>query len=210
MKSNLRAILVAVIALALCLTALMPAALAEQSPSIKATVTLHGKIELRGGSIPAVYDRFFLRLTPVDSDCPMPVGYAGKFYDVEAAGYAREVPVDFPAINFTELGIYHYTISQIPKNVNKRLAYDTRVYDVTISVFNGEKGIETAVAMRLQGSETKTDLALFVNKYDNKPGTITPTGVSENWPWLVAGSLALLIAAGFVFRSLRKKEGGAQ
>ena len=69
---------------------------------------------------------------------------------------------------------------------------------------------KTAVAMRLNGSEAKTDLALFVNKYSSKPGTLTPTGVSQNWPWLVAGCAALLIAAAFVFRSLRKKEGGAQ
>lgn len=81
---------------------------------------------------------------------------------------------------------------------------------MTVSVFNGENGVETAVAMRLNGEGDKTDLALFVNRYDTTPGTITPTGVSENWPWLVAGSLALLIAAGFVFRTLRKKKGGAQ
>ena len=99
---------------------------------------------------------------------------------------------------------------QIPKNINPNLTYDRRTYDVTVSVFNGENGIETAVAMRLNGSEAKTDLALFVNKYSSKPGTLTPTGVSQNWPWLVAGCAALLIAAAFVFRSLRKKEGGAQ
>ena len=52
--------------------------------------------------------------------------------------------------------------------------------------------------------------AFFGNKYSSKPGTLTPTGVSQNWPWLVAGCAALLIAAAFVFRSLRKKEGGAQ
>lgn len=121
-----------------------------------------------------------------------------------------KIPVDFPPINFTELGIYHYKITLHPKKINKRLAYDTRYYDVTVSVFNGENGVETAVAMRLNGEGDKTDLALFVNRYDNDPGTVTPTGVSENWPWLVAGSLALLIAAGFVFRTLRKKEGGAQ
>ena len=210
MKSNLRAILVAVIALALCLTALMPAALAGPSQSIKASITIHGQIKLRGGSIPAVYDRFYLRLTPADSGCPMPPGYEGKPYDVEAAGYARTVPVDFPALNFTELGVYHYTISQIPKKVNPRLAYDTLVYDLTISVFNGEKGIEVAVAMRRPGGETKFDEAVFVNTYDKKDGKITPTGVSENWPWLAGGSLSLAAAAGFVFRSLRKKKDGAQ
>ena len=208
MKSNLRAILVAVIALALCLTALMPAALADSS--VKATVTLHNEIQLRGGSIPSVYDHFYLRLTPLDSNCPMPMGYAGKPYEVEVVGYARKIPVDFPPINFTELGIYHYKITLHPKKINKRLAYDTRYYDVTVSVFNGENGVESAVAMRLNGEGDKTDLALFVNRYDTTPGTITPTGVSENWPWLVAGSLALLIAAGFVFRTLRKKKGGAQ
>ena len=115
----------------------------------------------------------------------------------------------FP-ITFTKLGVYHYTITQIPKNVNPNLTYDRRTYDVTVSVFNGENGIETAVAMRLNGSEAKTDLAFFVNQYSSKPGTLTPTGVSQNWPWLVAGCAALLIAAAFVFRSLRKKEGGAQ
>lgn len=94
MKSNLRAILVAVIALALCLTALMPAALADSS--VKASVTLHNEIQLRGGSIPSKYDRFYLRLTPVDSNCPMPMGYAGKPYEVEVVGYARENPGGFP------------------------------------------------------------------------------------------------------------------
>ena len=186
----------------------MPAAFAETADN-SFSVTLHGRVQLRGGSIPkSKMDRFLIRLTPADKECPMPKG-SSDYFDAEAVGYAREVDVVFP-ITFTKLGVYHYTITQIPKNINPNLTYDRRTYDVTVSVFNGENGIETAVAMRLNGSEAKTDLAFFVNKYSSKPGTLTPTGVSQNWPWLVAGCAALLIAAAFVFRSLRKKEGGAQ
>ena len=72
MKSNLRAILVTVIALALCLTALMPAAFAETADN-SFSVTLHGRVQLRGGSIPkSKMDRFLIRLTLPTRNAPCP------------------------------------------------------------------------------------------------------------------------------------------
>ena len=87
MKSNLRAILVTVIALALCLTALMPATFAETADN-SFSVTLHGRVQLRGGSIPkSKMDRFLIRLTPADKECPMPKG-SSDYFDAEARSWA--------------------------------------------------------------------------------------------------------------------------
>lgn len=201
MKTSLSRITLAIMALLLCVATIMPAAMAQELPL---TVQIDAEITAEG-TLPEEADVRTVRLTANDAANPMPNGQTGGSYDMTVSNTGK---VSFPEMKFNKLGIYTYTISQVAGDYED-CKYDTRTYELTVSVVNGEGGYEVIVAMRESGKAEKTDAALFHNVYKTivtPPGKVTKTGVNDMWPWYIGGSAVLLIAAFFIIRALRRPE----
>lgn len=205
MKSSLSGITLALMAALLCLVALMPTALAADTQTIepKAQVTLEG-------TLPATAEDFKIRITASDPANPMPGGQTGGTYDLTITGADSGI---FPAMSFDSLGIYKYTIAEVP-GTNPDCTYDNRTYHLTVSIVNSDTGdgYTSSVALREEGMEEKTNIALFHNIYKTvvtPPGTITPTGVNDLWMYEVGGAAFLLAAAAVIVHFLRQKRNGS-
>lgn len=218
MKSNFHKGALVLMALLLCLAA-APSGLAEEEGL---SLRLDAEILLTG-TVPAAAETYTVRMTADNGRNPMPGGQAGGSYDLHITGAGIE---SFPAMTFDALGIYTYTIEQLPGS-NALCHYDARVYQLTVSVVNAESsGLAMEVALRAEGLETKMERVVFENAYQAAPaptpapttrpaapaedptppsGGITPTGVEDMWMLYLGGSLLLLVAAGFVIRALRRE-----
>ena len=207
MKPSLSKLTRILAALLIAMAALVPAALAAETPvvSIGARVTLEG-------TLPETTETFKLRMTADDAENPMPGGQSGGRYDLSVTGAGDAA---FPDITFERAGVYTYTIAQLAGS-DQDCAYDGRVYNLTVSIVNSEKGgLEAVVSMRQAGTaDKKESAALFHNVYKTivkpttPPGTITETGVSDRGIYY-AGGAALLLAAAFVIGYLlRRQESG--
>lgn len=208
MKSSFLKIARTLMALVLCTAALALPALAEAdglSVRLDAGITLEG-------TLPDPAEIYTIRLTADDSASPMPGGQTGGSYDLEITGAGT---ASFPAIAYDRLGIYTYTLAQVP-GTNPDCTYDARTYSLTVSVVNAESGgLAVEVALREDGKVEKTAMAAFHNAYKvivptpaptTEPGAITPTGVSDHWMYYLSGSAALLVAAAFLVRSLCRRD----
>lgn len=205
MKSSLAKLSLVLAGLLLCLSMLSAAALAEEAP----TVQINAQVTLEG-TLPSTPESYILRMTADNASNPMPDGQTGGRYDLTITGAGT---ADFPAMKFDRVGIYKYTITQVP-GTNEHCTYDERSYKLTISVVNDENGgIAAVVAMyRTDASEKKESTALFHNVYETivkpttPPGTITETGVRDMWMYYAGGSVLLLIGAAVIVYLLRKPE----
>jgi pilin isopeptide linkage protein len=204
MKSSFRGVLLAILALALCLAA--PTALAAEDLSVH----LNARVTLEG-TYPNPAEGYIVRMTADQNAYPMPGGQTGGMYDITITGPGQG---QFPVITYDRLGIYTYTVTQLAGS-NADCTYDRRTYKLTVSVINAENGgLGVEVALREQGKDQKTDTALFHNAYrvipvpTTPPGNSTPTGVNDLLPYYAGGCALLLLAAGFLLRSLLRKEGG--
>ena len=157
-------------------------------PVYAATVeadTVNLKVNLKiTGDISSTAERdYTFRLIAVSPDgAPMPSGVTtaedGTRYadlTIKAAG-TGDFTGNFGAMQFTRVGEYDYTVKQIAGDYS-RCNYDSTVYNVKITVFNGQdengefnKGLYCAVAVRKDGdtAQEKTDLD-FTNHYRSSP-----------------------------------------
>lgn len=106
------------------------------------------------------------------------------FTTVDGAGTAR-----FDRLTFNQVGVYKYTVRQT-QGVNPNCTYDSTIYYVTISVFNGQNGYDfrmTATVYK-DGADEKQDSIVFENVYKavpteptkpSEPDTTVPSNVSE-------------------------------
>lgn len=201
MKSSFFKTLHVAMALILCLAAITPAALAAEplSMSLPVRITLEG-------TLPDEAETFVIRMTADDASYPMPGGQTGGSVDMQIKGAKNGT---FPAITYDRLGIYTYTIHQIPGS-NADCTYDGRVYRLRVSVTNAEGGGHAIIiALHESGKAEKPDIVHFHNVYKTivtPPGDVTPTGVNDRWMYYAGGCALLLIAAGFILRSLLRKE----
>ena len=206
MKPRFTRILLALTAALLCLSAWSTALAADDL-----TVRLDVQIT-QEGTLPDPAETMIVRITAGGSMYPMPDGQVGGSYDLEVAGGSAAT---FPDMTFTRLGIYTYTIEQLPGS-DPDCAYDKRVYRLTVSIINAKGGgFDMEVALREQGEDEKLGAVLFHNVYKTivptpaptkKPGDITATGVNDLWPYYFGGCALLLVIAGMSFRALRRKE----
>ncbi len=202
MKTRLCAVLIAVAVLLLCITAIMPAAFAQQPLSIQ--INVQKTLE---GTLPAEPETFIIRLTAEGENTPMPNGRYGGSCDLSITGAGSAV---FPDITFDTVGIYSYTIEEIP-GTNADCTYDTRTYRLTISILNGEEdSLYSEIALRENGKTEKKNVAVFNNVYKTvvpttPPGTITPTGVTDRWMHYAGGAAGLLVITGIIVHFLRGK-----
>ena len=144
MKSNFHKGALVLMALLLCLAA-APSGLAEEEGL---SLRLDAEILLTG-TVPAAAETYTVRMTADNGRNPMPGGQAGGSYDLHITGAGIE---SFPAMTFDALGIYTYTIEQLPGS-NALCHYDARVYQLTVSVVNAESsGLAMEVALRSRGT----------------------------------------------------------
>lgn len=210
MKTSLSRITLALMTLLLCAAVLVPTGLAEETLSI----AIDAQITLEG-TLPAEAERFVVRMTADDDGNPMPGGGKGGSRDLTIDGAGRAA---FPAMSFDRVGVYKYTIAEIP-GANPDCTYDARTYQLTISVVNGEKGgLDIEAALRENGKTEKTGAALFHNVYKTiaptpapttPPGEITATGVNDRWMYYAGGAAVLLVAAAAIACALRRRENGS-
>lgn len=205
MKRNFHRCLLILLSL-LCLTMAAPA-LAE-SPAVKVGVSVVLK-----GTLPDPAETFTIQLMPDAAGNPMPEGVA----EVRITG---EGSATLPEIAFDRVGVYSYTIRQLPGAVVD-CVYDSRVYHLTVYVTNAEDGdgLESAAVLYTENEADKKAVAVFENVYPEvgpskcptptpsaEDGTVTPTGVVDSWQFCLAGAVALLVVSGVLVFMLRRKE----
>ncbi|WP_281724558.1 Spy0128 family protein [Lachnoclostridium phocaeense] len=120
---------------------------AKTSIVISGTKTLEGKTLDDG--------MFTFQLTPIDG-APMP----------QSGNTARNTggTFAFGAIDYTQTGVYHYQVSEV-NGGEAEYAYDTTVYDVTVTVTD-ENG-------QLKAAADSAENIAFVNRYTPTPVTLT-------------------------------------
>lgn len=198
-KRILGALLVTVL---LCLAATAYAAQTPAAFSLNVAVTQEGR-----SPQPIAYT---VRLTANDPANPMPAGQTGGSYDVTVNGPGE---VNFPAITFDHVGKYTYTVRQL-KGDAERCEYDESVYTMTVYVQNAEDYASLTATVVFTDSQggPKPDNNLFHNVYTPDPaaGSVTPTGVADDWPKYLAGSAVLFAVSGALATQVRRKEEQAE
>lgn len=141
------------------------------SVSISASIVL-------GGAIPEAPDSFEIRLAPADENAPVPGGGTDTL-TIRGAGQGT-----FPEITYTQPGIYRYTIYQLPGTA--ACVYDEERYYLTVTVINGEHGLECAAVLYQDNENSKLELPVFYNVYpaipqqtETQPETEKPTESEE-------------------------------
>lgn len=184
MKKYVQRIAAAMLTLALCAVSLTPAVLADDdsvsiSSSSSSTVSSSApesapkKIEVPvqvdlTGTLPDTAESFEIVLNPASGEetNPMPAGSENGAYTLIVNGDgSTSLTANFPEIEFTRVGIYHYTITQTPGS-NPDCYYDPAVYALTVYVTNADNGgLEKSFTLYKDNSTVKTDKALFTNDY---------------------------------------------
>lgn len=208
MKLNVRSCLGMLLALMLCLS--MGAALAEQ-PAVTVGVT----VKLEGSPLPDPAEAYTIQLKSLDAANPMPEGAADGVSETTVTGAGS---ANLPEIAFQRVGIYEYTVSQLPGKVAE-CAYDSSVYRLTVYVVNSESGdgLEATAVLYKNNEGDKLSAATFTNVYPTvtpapttEPGDVTETGVTDTWPMYLAGAAILLVIAGVLAATLLRKDHGEQ
>lgn len=209
MKMNFRGCLMMLLALALCLT-MGAGALAEQ-PAVTVGVT----VELKGSPLPNPAKAYTIQLKSLDEANPMPEGAVDGVSETVVTGAGS---ASLPEITFQRVGIYEYTVSQLPGKAAE-CSYDKSVYHLTVYVVNNEAydGLEATAVLYKNNEGDKLSTAAFTNVYPTvtpapttEPGDVTETGVTDTWPMYLAGAAILLVIAGVLAATLLRKDHGEQ
>lgn len=164
MKTNIQKIRAVILCVILCLTAIPYSVLAADNAEKTVDVAIPVSVEL-SGEIPSPAEKYTLTLQALNN-APMP---SENIVTITGAGTAA-----FPAITYTEPGIYCYTVTQQEGN-HERGHYDAAVYYVRVSVINAENGdLKAVVAAHTdaQMTSSKQDIT-FTNSYDTDPDMST-------------------------------------
>ena len=181
------------VAAALLVSLALPASALAAEPT-GATVDIPVR-RLVSGDVPEADDTCTLTLTALGG-APMPDGGASGTKAVRITG---EGSASFGRIAYTELGEYHYTISEV-KGSNQRYSYDGTVYSADVQVtWRDEPGGEMVATLYLAKEDGiyKQEEALFADTYTMPtPVTVDPPvrKVVDGSP-LVAGTFTFRLAA---------------
>ena len=180
----------------ICLSAFAVSAFAAEPLNL----TLSAKVTITGPK-PSPAEKYTVVLEPLDSGNPMPAGSKDGKYNLTITGAGKE---DFPAIEFTTVGIYQYKIYQIPGKA-PNASYDRTVYTATVYVLNSEKDDDSmtiTVVLNDDKSKDKSDEVVFVNKYTYNPQTGDSNNVA---PYiLLCGLSAVTMGAALVLLNKKK------
>ncbi len=173
MKKNWRRVMAALLGVMMCLTLSMTAVTAEEAEEGYPKVSIPVTIELKGDH-PKTEDTFEVILT-AKNGAPMPEGSENGKYTLEIEG---EDTVSFPAIEYTRVGVYEYTVYQ-KSGSNRYVDYDETVYDVTVYITNKEGGgYDVTVVAYEKGGEDKCEIE-FENRYDYPGVPVIPPPETE-------------------------------
>lgn len=174
MKLNFRGCLMMLLTLTLCLTMLAPAALAEQP-----TVTVGVTVKLQG-TLPSPAEALTIQLKAKNASNPMPEGAEDGLFEKQITGADS---IKLPGITFERVGIYQYTISQLPGKVSD-CQYDKSVYHLTVYVVNAEngEGLEATAVLYKDQESDKCSEATFTNVYVTVTPVPTPTPTATPTP----------------------------
>ena len=151
MKRVLRTMVMALLVMVLCVSALAPAANAAGNT---VTAIIPVRINMEGDVLPE------LDLVPVTlkalNGAPMPDDNNGSF-DIGCVGEYAVGGADIQ-ITYNRVGVYEYEITIYPGEYYLADYGETLVYDVTVTVYNNTTytGLEYVVAAYLKGDETGT------------------------------------------------------
>lgn len=112
---------------------------------------------------------FTYRLTPEDSESPMPAGSTAQGYEVTLSGTA-ETRLDF---HYDHAGIWRYTMGLVSERADGAYTLDTTVYTIDIAVKNTDDGGLAAEAIVSDGSGKKMDALTFTQAYKG-PAPVQP------------------------------------
>lgn len=141
---------------------LVPTVSASSLPGLKLPVT----VKLSGGP-PTEDEDYTIVLKADNPEYPMPEDSVDESYNMTIQGEGSK---ELPEINFSSVGVYTYTISQLA-GVNELASYDDKVYNLVVFVTNAKNGsgLEITVNLYLLGEKEKQDELLFLNNYEKEP-----------------------------------------
>ncbi len=91
--------------------------------------------------------------------------------EVESKKNNENGAISFSPIEFTEVGTYTYTISEVEGDQGG-MTYDSRIFEITVNVTDNREGqLEAEYVMTLQDSEEPLDEIRFLNNYQAAPTT---------------------------------------
>ena len=158
MKKGLQKLLLILIVMIVSFMILTPSlVMAADNPTLKigATTTLSGKL-------PESPEDFIIKLSADEPGNPMPEGSIDGSITIKISGADTE---SFPEIVFDRVGIYHYSIDEIP-GLNPDITYDSHHYKMTVSITSTETGeLEMSTAIYEEGDSEKLTAILFNNSY---------------------------------------------
>ena len=156
------------------------------------------------GKAPKKAETYTFMLRAADPSNPMPEAADGEqimTMDITGAGEK-----EFGEIEFTEEGVYDYTINEVA-GTNSNCDYDDTIYVVRATVTADEDGKLQVKREYFNDGELIDVAALeFVNTYDDdgEPGGGVKTGDDNNIPGAVGGFFASLAALFGAFKLRRK------
>lgn len=200
MKKWTRLLFATLLALMCATTMLMPVCAAgTTSVSLPVTVELGGPLPTKAEDINIVIQ--------ASNAAPLPAGAEDGKYTLTISGKAKTNSATFPTIAYDTVGIYDYTIYQIP-GTNKRCTYDKQVYYARVYITNNPDmtALETTVVIYTESPDKdqaeKADALVFKNKYASDPDS--PQTGDDSTPLLYAGLIAGSIAVLVVLACTRK------
>ncbi|NLC39519.1 MAG: hypothetical protein GX763_01215 [Clostridiaceae bacterium] len=161
MRKRLSSAIILLLIMLLCSELLAVPSFAAEMPDGALPVT----VKLEGAVLPEPEETYLIRLKADYSAYPMPAGSVNGVYSLFITGAAT---ASFPAINFSLVGVYTYTLYQEAGD-NEQAIYDDTVYLLTVYVTNDEHGgneLKTQWVLRRDGADAKQD-ALFTNYYES-------------------------------------------
>lgn len=123
------------------------------------TVVIPVRKQITGELRPTVVQAFEFILTPVDRDNPMP---PTNRIVINGEGVAN-----FPPIAFEEPGVFEYTVHEMVPSDQGGYTFDTRIFDVTITVTQDGDYLNTEIEISSEDVEV-VDI-VFVNHYNGTP-----------------------------------------
>ena len=162
----------------LVLLAFSLCAFAAQGEGPRAKLTAIAQVEVAlEGTPPEVPENHVIELKADDVSFPMPEGAVDgrSTITVEGPGSAT-----FPVLEFDQLGIYTYTITQRAGSEPTVIHYDEKAYNLKITVYRDETTDQYYLqeALREAGGEDKTDIAVFLNQYEIE---LTQVSIAKVW-----------------------------
>ncbi len=149
------------------------------------------------GNKPSHPETFVVQMRPLTNYAPMPEQAKNQQVVIEMEGQDKK---EFPAITFTQPGIYQYEITQQEGN-GKYYTYDPCVYHVTVyCTADSAHGLETTVVALEQGKEDmKKDAVRFTNRYEAPENSIQQNGTVKTGDTApIEILLCILLVSGFM------------